>query len=426
VAVVTACAQAFEYVGLPEGQFHLAEAALYLATAPKSNTTLAYFDALAVVERERVDDVPTHLKDANRDKEGFGHGQGYLYPHAYRDHWVAQQYLPTVLQGRQFYQPSDQGYERAVRDETSRRREAQLAAMVESEAAAEAEALTFTGPAQARARDRWLARSLGDAGERLAALRDRLLSEAVLARHDRVLDLKAGTGLLTWEALRRAPEGGVWALAEDERSAAALAAGAARLGEVEGPTVIQGTLEELGTLLALRAEADVRFEAIVGRNALGGLADPAQAVDTLVPLLAPGGRLSLAETLTRQAPRPSSLLAPAGLSEPARQRLRQAEAEATAADPRQSLDIEAIRAWFRPGDWASLAIEAVNVPGTLVVTDALVAHWFGPAAAYAAALAAHLAAEEIERVRLAVAAHVGREPVPWPTVTAYATARRPA
>ncbi len=111
--VVMACADAFDRVGLPEGRFHLAEAVLYLATAPKSNSTLAFFDALTLVEQEREGEVPTHLKDGSRDKEGFGHGQGYLYPHAFREHWIAQQYLPDALQGRTFYKPSDQGYEQA-------------------------------------------------------------------------------------------------------------------------------------------------------------------------------------------------------------------------------------------------------------------------------------------------------------------------
>jgi putative ATPase len=77
IRTVTACAEAFDRVGLPEGRFHLAEAALYLATAPKSNSILAFFDALAVVEREQEGEVPRHLKDASRDSEGFGHGQGY-------------------------------------------------------------------------------------------------------------------------------------------------------------------------------------------------------------------------------------------------------------------------------------------------------------------------------------------------------------
>ena len=128
ISVVTACADAFDRVGLPEGRFHLAEAALYLATAPKSNSALAFFDALHTVEKEGKTDVPSHLKDASRDKKGLGHGEGYLYPHAYRDHWTAQQYLPDTLQGKVFYHPSGQGHEKSISLGVNQRREAQLAA----------------------------------------------------------------------------------------------------------------------------------------------------------------------------------------------------------------------------------------------------------------------------------------------------------
>ena len=76
--VVDACWSLFERIGLPEGQFPLTQAALYLATAPKSNTALSFFDALALVQQEREADVPNHLKDGNRDKEGFGHGEGIV------------------------------------------------------------------------------------------------------------------------------------------------------------------------------------------------------------------------------------------------------------------------------------------------------------------------------------------------------------
>jgi putative ATPase len=131
IVVVTACAQAFDRIGLPEGQYPLAQAALYLATAPKSNRVLGYFDALAAVEKEREFEIPNPLKDANRDKDGFGHGAGYAYPHAYREHWVAQQYLPTALQGQLFYDPSDQGYEGQIRDQLNQQREAQQAALIE-------------------------------------------------------------------------------------------------------------------------------------------------------------------------------------------------------------------------------------------------------------------------------------------------------
>ncbi|PEN14299.1 AAA family ATPase [Longibacter salinarum] len=107
-------AAGFEYVGMPEGQFLLAECCLYLATAPKSNTAFAYFDALEHVKKETSGEVPDPMKDANRDKEGLGHGKGYKYPHAYREHYTPQQYLPNEMQGVYFYQPTDQGYEEKV------------------------------------------------------------------------------------------------------------------------------------------------------------------------------------------------------------------------------------------------------------------------------------------------------------------------
>ncbi len=114
IRVVAACAQGFDYVGLPEGQFLLAECCLYLSTAPKSNSVFAYFDALRHVQEEQSREVPNPLKDANRDAEGLGHGKGYLYPHAYRDHYVPQQYLPDQMQGTYFYQPTDIGFEKVI------------------------------------------------------------------------------------------------------------------------------------------------------------------------------------------------------------------------------------------------------------------------------------------------------------------------
>jgi len=112
--VAQSAATGFDYVGMPEGQFLLAECCLYLATAPKSNTAFAYFDALEHVKEETSGEVPNPMKDANRDKEGLGHGKGYKYPHAYREHYTPQQYLPDEMQGLYFYQPTEQGYEQAV------------------------------------------------------------------------------------------------------------------------------------------------------------------------------------------------------------------------------------------------------------------------------------------------------------------------
>ena len=116
LVVATAAAQALEWVGLPEAQYALAEAALYLATAPKSNSTGAYWKALADVEQEGKVEVPDHLKDASRDAEALGHGEGYKYPHAFDRHWVEQQYLPDALKGRRYYEPGSLGYEKRIRE----------------------------------------------------------------------------------------------------------------------------------------------------------------------------------------------------------------------------------------------------------------------------------------------------------------------
>ena len=121
--VATSTAQAFDYIGLPEGQFVLAECCLYLAMAPKSNSTMGYFSALDYVQSEQTADVPNHLKDASRDRKGLGHGEGYKYPHAFREHYVPQQYLPNEMQGTYFFEPGEIGFEKALRERLERWRQ---------------------------------------------------------------------------------------------------------------------------------------------------------------------------------------------------------------------------------------------------------------------------------------------------------------
>ncbi len=129
LVVANAAAQAFEYVGLPEGVYPLVEATLYLSTAPKSNSAGSFFQAHKTVEKEGRTDVPVHLKDANRDAAALGHGEGYIYPHEEPGHHTGQQYLPTALLGRYFYEPTDQGYEAEVEQRLERWRAAQRAAL---------------------------------------------------------------------------------------------------------------------------------------------------------------------------------------------------------------------------------------------------------------------------------------------------------
>ncbi len=112
--VAASATYAYEYVGLPEGIFPIVEATLYLATAPKSNSALGYFDAAKLIQQEGAKPVPVHLMDSNRDAKGFGHGKGYKYPHDFPGHHVAQQYLPDEVQGKHFYQPSSEGMEAEI------------------------------------------------------------------------------------------------------------------------------------------------------------------------------------------------------------------------------------------------------------------------------------------------------------------------
>jgi putative ATPase len=428
VRVVTACAEAFDRVGLPEGRFHLAEATLYLATAPKSNSTMAFFDALQMVEQERERDVPTHLKDANRDAEGFGHGQGYLYPHAYREHWVAQQYLPEALQGRTFYEPSDQGYERTIRDQVSRRREAQLAAMVEVEAPVEV--LTFA-PGD-RSHERWLQRTVGNAGERLGRVRDRVLEAAAVQRHHVVLDLNAGSGLLTWEILRRAPEGGTWALARDRLAGEGLRQQVERLPELERPVVLVGEVEELADLLALRGEDEQRFDAIVGRNALGAVPRKADVLGYLVKWLRPDGRLSLVETVVRHAQRLHDLVEASGLSRELWARVVQAEEEIYAdnGDPLVNWEAVDLQVQLEEAGLEGVSLQEETQEVETLVSAATLERWFEPDAererpSFAQHLLRHISTSELTEVKALFQSQLANQTVPWRTRLVFVAGLRP-
>ncbi len=115
--VAVAAAQAVERVGMPEAQLILAQAALYMATAPKSNSaTVAIGEAMDAVRSMKAT-VPVHLQDAHYGgAHKLGHGVGYEYAHDYPKHFSRQRYLPQELGERRFYHPSDSGYERQVQE----------------------------------------------------------------------------------------------------------------------------------------------------------------------------------------------------------------------------------------------------------------------------------------------------------------------
>jgi len=430
INVVVSCWEAFERIGMPEGSFQLAEAALYLATCPKSNSTLAFFDAMKVVEEEREAEVPTHLRDANRDKEGFGHGKGYLYPHAFRDHWVAQQYLPGALQGKLFYQPSDQGYERAIGDQVARRREAQLAAMIEAGREQEPEALT-TSPRN-RQRDAWLQRAVSNAGRNLAHVRERLFALAEVQRHHLLLVLGASTGLLTWEALRQAPEGGVWALATDPEEGELLRQQADALPALERPTVVLGALDELDYLLRLRGEEDVRFDRVLARNPFSQAEPPwAQLAGQVRAVLLPEGRFCFAQIVPRRGQRLYALVDWEDADPDLVERVQAAE-EAIyhdSDDPLVNWDVANLESALRAGGLEPQQVHVERHEGQRQLTADHLGRWFeveqGRAArpSYAARLqAGGVTSAELQEVAARYRSQLQDVTVPWSSAIVYVVA----
>ena len=119
--IAVAASLTVERVGLPEGQYALAQAASYVATAPKSNACCGYFEALDEVRRSGSLPIPSHLQDAHyKGAEKLGRGTGYKYAHDYPNNYVKQQYLPYELTGREFYHPSGNGYEVKIREHMAR------------------------------------------------------------------------------------------------------------------------------------------------------------------------------------------------------------------------------------------------------------------------------------------------------------------
>jgi putative ATPase len=118
LVVATACQQAVHFIGLPEGFLPMAECAIYLATAPKSNSAMtAYARALADVRETQGEPVPLHLRNAVTGlMRSMGYGKDYKSAHDYDEHYVEQQYLPDRLAGRRYYQPGDQGFEAKIKE----------------------------------------------------------------------------------------------------------------------------------------------------------------------------------------------------------------------------------------------------------------------------------------------------------------------
>lgn len=116
VPIVKACVDSALQLGLPEARLPLAEAAIFLATAPKSNSGIMAIDAaIADVRAGKSGPPPRELQNVHADGTGFEREQGYKYPHSYPNHWVRQQYLPDVLRGARYYDYGDNKIEQAAK-----------------------------------------------------------------------------------------------------------------------------------------------------------------------------------------------------------------------------------------------------------------------------------------------------------------------
>jgi putative ATPase len=371
---------------------------------------MGFFDALATVEKEREAEIPAHLRDPNRDKEGFGHGAGYIYPHAYRDHWVEQQYLPTSLQGQVFYRPSTQGYEGAMQVRVDRLREAQLAALIEGIGDHVPERLTLS-PTDNRT-DQWLQRTIGQSGTRLGELRDRMFSAIQLQRHHVVLDLNARSGLLTWEALRQVPEGGVYSCVNHDAELQALVEQTQALPELLRPVILKTD----PIALSQHLPDDLRFDFILGRNVLMAADDKAAVLQTIARYLQPQGTIVLTEAYPKQAQRLYALLPDRALTPALLKKVQRAEEAIYTAehDPKTNWDQSDLARIFASAQLQSeltLTIDRLS----LLITPGMLDRWFDRSSdqSYINRLAATLTPKEQDQVESVFRRVLNQQTVAW-------------
>ena len=212
--------------------------------------------ALRQVREAQSQEVPAHLRDANRDGDAFGDGKGYRYPHAFREHWVAQQYLPSALQGEAFWSPSRQGWEGQRRERMLERRAAQLAAS--AEAVDEHPLLVSSGPEQPQL-ERWLQCQLSVEGERLQELRQKLWSDLCWQRTDRVLILGGRSLLWSLDPLGAVAEGGLTILCASSTEQRRLEAQLQLLDPLNHPAMLADASD------LERLSPDHQFEVVGGR-----------------------------------------------------------------------------------------------------------------------------------------------------------------
>ena len=411
LAVVTSAAQAFDYVGMPEGRYHLAQACLYLSTAPKSNSAFAFFDAISVVRKEQADEVPDTLKDGNRDGKAFGHGEGYLYPHAYRDHWVAQQYLPDVLQGRIFYQPSNQGYEAAIQDNVARHREVQLASFL-SQSAVE----------QSGNSNYWEARTMSSSWELLNEVRDRLLKWSKLSRNTLALVLNAGDCLLVGEFIRQIHEETLYALVDSSKEKQILSSMFNNNASGIKPNIVQDSSSNPEQFKI----SDLGFERIVGRNILQKHQDKTAFLKTLKPWISEDGFFVFAETVPALGQRLSELIPEEFLEPEFLKSLKTAEEEIyhAAENARSNWTPDTLRDELESADWNMNRWQVKEFRTPTMIRTTQIEQWFdvqpeSTHSSYGQLLSTYFSADQMNNLQETFRSEVAGKVVEWRSVCLF-------
>jgi len=274
-----------------------------------------------------------------------------------------------------------------------------------------------------KASERWLQRTLSQVGEQLADVRDRIFTLASPQRHHVVLDLNAVSGLLTWEALRRVPEGGVYACVRTAADAKALEEQAAALPELMRPILLTEKLNKLPKVLT-----DVRFDCIIGRNALLHETDKKAAAKLLAKLLRSEGVIVLAETVARHTQRLYRLLNPKKVDKDLFDRIVIAEEAiyTETSDPMVNWDADDLRTAIVAAGLV-VQVQKERIPTQMHITPALLERWFSPTVnrpTYATRLAEKLSQEEVLAVKDLFSRYLLNQTVTWESSIAFVQAHR--
>ncbi|MEM5948751.1 AAA family ATPase [Spirochaetia bacterium 38H-sp] len=407
IQVVNSCAQAFDRVGMPEGQYHLAQAVLYLATCPKSNSVMGYFDALRAVREEKSHEVPTHLKDSSRDSKGFGHGQGYIYPHAYRDHWVAQNYLPAGLKNRIFYRPAKTGYEARLAEEVEKRR----TILMDIETEDTEEILSFTPNSITG----WQNRTEEAAERNTEKLLAKITEHAKITRHNRVLVLETPPGLILWQAVRQAAEGQVTAGLLNSKEEEKIKAIAEQFDSLLAPITFIYQPEKLEDNNIYDKIGYTQFERILVRNLLGTKSNKETIIKQLATLTENNGKIVITETIYREGQRLNEIINFRG-NEILREELKQAEEEFYSSnnDPRLNWQPETLQEMLIQAGYAIKKAERIRYGVKRIIKKQEIEKWLGDTnSPYSSFMRQKLGVEKTETIREQAITSLAEREIQW-------------